>query len=279
MFGTQPQRGGHVRGGHRDRVHLARQHAPQRDADGQHVDDLLHDRARRWWQQAGCGGEHRDQRQTHADQDGLQGDPLGASGDEDGVGQGVDPVDREHHVGGLRGCRRPARGQCHPDPGGGERRGVVDAVADHDRRAMGRLALDRGELVCRVAVGQHAVHAHDPPDHVRDVGAVAGDQHDAGDPGLAQRANHSGGVGPDRVLEQERAHGLRRRRRRTRSGSRPDRPDDAPGVPTPVRCRPRSTRPCPASPGGCRRCPPGRSHELRGRPAASPGPARDGWRR
>ena len=30
----------------------------------------------------------------------------------------------------------------------------------------------------------------DPPDHVRDIGTVAGDQDDAGDPGLAERANH-----------------------------------------------------------------------------------------
>jgi len=39
--------------------------------------------------------------QSHADQDGLQGNPFGAAGDEDGVGQRVDPVDGEDDVGGL----------------------------------------------------------------------------------------------------------------------------------------------------------------------------------
>ena len=67
------------------------------------------------------------------------------------------------------------------------------------------LPLDRGELVGRVAVGQHGVDPDDPPDRLRDVGAIAGDQHDPGDPGLAQRPHHPGRVGPDGVLQQERA--------------------------------------------------------------------------
>ena len=85
----------------------------QRDADGQHVDDLLQDRARCGRQQPDGGGDHRDERQAHADQDGLQRDALGAARDEDGVGQRVDPVDGEHDVGRLGGRRRAAGGQRH----------------------------------------------------------------------------------------------------------------------------------------------------------------------
>ena len=102
----------------------------------------------------------------------------------------------------------PRAASATPDAGGGERGSVVDAVADHDRRAVRGLGLDRGELVGRVAVGQHGVDADDPPDHVGDVGAVAGDQDHRGDPGVAQGPHHPGRVGPDRVLEQEGARGL-----------------------------------------------------------------------
>jgi hypothetical protein len=61
----------------------------------------LQERARRRLEEPGRGGDHRHERQAHADEDGLQGDPFRAARDEDRVGQGVDPVDRENDVGRL----------------------------------------------------------------------------------------------------------------------------------------------------------------------------------
>ena len=108
--------------------------------------------------------------------DGLERDPARAAGDEDGVGEGVDAVDGEHDVGGLRRRGRAARGERHPDAGGGEGGGVVDAVADHDGAGRGRLRPDRGELVGGVAVGEHRVDADDAADRLGDVRPVAGDE-------------------------------------------------------------------------------------------------------
>ncbi|MFB9957026.1 hypothetical protein [Cellulomonas denverensis] len=46
--------------------------------------------------------DHRDQRQAHTHQDRLQGDALGPAGDEDRIGEGIEPVDCQDDVGGLR---------------------------------------------------------------------------------------------------------------------------------------------------------------------------------
>ncbi len=73
-------------------------------------------------------------------------------------------------------------------------------------RAGGRLRADRGELVGGVAVGEHGVDADDAADRLGDVGPVAGDQdRRAVIPASRRAAHHPGRVGPDRVLEQERA--------------------------------------------------------------------------
>ena len=203
VLGPQPQGGGDITGRHGDRVDHSWQHGAKGEADSQHVDDLLHDGARRRREESDRGNDHRGQRQPHADQHGLQGDGLRTTGDQYRVSQGVDPINSEYDVGGLRGRCRPACGKRHPHPGRCERGSVVDPVADHDRRNRRRLALDRRKLVCRVAVGQHRVDAHDAPDHGGDVGAIARDQDDASDPGTAHRADHPGRIGPDRILQQE----------------------------------------------------------------------------
>ena len=203
VFGAQRNRGRDICGWHRDRVDGPGKGSPQGDRDRQHVDDFLHDRTGRGWERPAGGGNHRDERQSHPDQDGLHGNPLRATRDEDRVGKDVEPVDGEHDVRSLGRRGRTTRGKRHTDPGRRERRSIVDTVADHDRCAARGLVLDRGEFGRRVAVGQHLVDADNPPDHVADVGAVARDEHDARDPGPAQRAHHPGCVGPDRVFEEE----------------------------------------------------------------------------
>ena len=81
--------------------------------------------------------------------DALPGDPTGPLGDRHRLGQPVQPVDGEHHVGGLGrggGASRPHR---HADVGRGQRRGVVDAVADHYRDRAAALDADGLHLLRR----------------------------------------------------------------------------------------------------------------------------------
>ena len=97
-------------------------------------------------------------------------DGAGAAGDEDGLGQPVQPVDGDDDVGRLgRGRGTPcAHGDTDVRDGQGGR--VVDAVADHhDRSARHSLLLpDRLDLVAGGPVGQHAVETHRGPDEVRE---------------------------------------------------------------------------------------------------------------
>ena len=98
----------------------------------------------------------------------------------------------------------PRASEGHPDPGGREGGGVVDAVPDHDGARGGGLVADGRELVGGVAVGEHGVDTDDPAHRLGDVGTVAGEQDGPPDPDLAQGRDHPGRIRPDRVLEQER---------------------------------------------------------------------------
>ena len=191
----------------RQAVHAPREDGAQRQGDGQHVDALLEHRARCGGQQACRGRDHRDTREPHPHDHGLEGDGLRAAGDEDRVGKGIDPVDREHDVGCLGGRRRAPCGESDTDAGSGQRGGVVDAVADHDRSGPDRLLLDHRELVRRGAVRQDGVDADHPADRAGDVGAVAGDEDHALEPCGAQRTHHARRVGTDGVLEEHRPRG------------------------------------------------------------------------
>ena len=95
--------------------------------------------------------------------------------------------------------------QRHSGTGGRQGGGVVDAVSNHDGRGLGRRLPDDAELVGRVLLGVHGVDADDATNGLCDVGPVAGDQDDPVDPGSSQRPDHPRCVGPDGVLEQQRA--------------------------------------------------------------------------
>jgi len=82
-------------------VYLAGYHGPQRDADRQDVDDLLQDGACRGRKIPQRGNDHRDQGKAHADHNRLQRNPFGPPGNEDRIGDGVNPVNREYDVRGL----------------------------------------------------------------------------------------------------------------------------------------------------------------------------------
>jgi hypothetical protein len=70
--------------------------------DRRDVDRLLHDRSRHRSEQTERPEEHEPERQPHAHQHALHGDPAGTLGDRDRFHQSVEAVDHEHDVGCLR---------------------------------------------------------------------------------------------------------------------------------------------------------------------------------
>ena len=163
------------------------------------------------------GGEaHRGQRQAHAGDDALDGDALGAPGDDDAVAEAIETVDGDHHVGGRRRGRGTSCAQSDPDVGRGEGRGVVHAVAHHDRRPPAPLQRHGVELVGGRALGQHLVDTDHGAHGLGDVGPIAGHHHHPVDALAPQISDRPRGVEPDRVLEQQGTPPARRRCRRRR---------------------------------------------------------------
>ena len=79
-------------------------------------------------------------------------DGAGAPRDDDRLGDPIEAVDENDHIGGFRGGAGAARAQGDPDIGRGQRRRIVDAVADHEGRMQPLLGAHRIDLV-----GGHAV--------------------------------------------------------------------------------------------------------------------------
>ncbi len=121
-----------------------------------------------------------------------------------GLAEPVEPVHGEHRVGGLGGGARSAGAHGDPDVGQGQRGGVVDPVSDHDGGRPAAFEPDGVQLVGRGALGQHLVHADHRADGVGDLRAVAGDHDDPADPAVPQRPDRPGGIGPERVVQDER---------------------------------------------------------------------------
>ena len=120
-----------------------------------------------------------------------------------GEAQVLRPVRQQHGVGGRR-REEGAAPHRHRHRRRGERRGVVDAVADHrdDGAAGGELAHPR-----HLAFGRGAalplLDAGGGGDPAHGSGFVAGEQQDAfARP--AQVGDEGGALGPQRVVEEER---------------------------------------------------------------------------
>ena len=132
---------------------------------------------------------------------------AGPARDHDGFAEPVETIDGEHDVGRFGGGGRAAGADGDAHVGECERGGVVDAVADHDRSTGALFELDGVDFLGGCPFGEDVVDADDGPDGLRVVLAVAGDHHDAPDAVPAELANGSGGVGADRVVEEQRADG------------------------------------------------------------------------
>ena len=83
---------------------------------------------------------------------------------------------------------------------------VVDAVADHQRRAQALLGRDRIDLVGRHAVGEDGVEVEGGADGLGGVGAIPGDHDDPRYAGLAKGLHRARRFPPQFVAEQQRAH-------------------------------------------------------------------------
>jgi hypothetical protein len=80
---------------------------------------------------------------------------------------------------------------------------VIDAVPDHDDRPAALLGPHGVELVGGGSLGQHAVHADDRADRFGYLGAVSGDHDNPVDAACAQRTDGPGGIGADRVVQDQ----------------------------------------------------------------------------
>ena len=171
------------------------------------IDGLLDQGTRGGRKEAEAGDDHRSQRHPDPDQHALTGDPPRSAGDGHRLGEPVEAVDREHDIGRLGGGGHARRSHRDSDVGPRQRRRIVDAIADHDGRTE-RLLRDHGvHLVGRAALGEHRVDAQHDSDTLGHVGPITRHHHDPADAATPQVTDRAGGVGPHRVVEQERAGG------------------------------------------------------------------------
>ena len=177
--------------------------------------------------------QHRERRQRHAGDDTFDGDPPRPLRDLDCFADPVEPVGKDHHVGGFRRSAGAAGAERDPDVGGGQRRGVVDAVADHDGRVQPLLGAHRVDLVGGNAFGQHGIEIERRADRLCSAGAIAGDHDDAGDAGLAQQPDRARRIGDGVHRRAARRRPAVPRPRRTRSAPIATRRAGSPASPNP----------------------------------------------
>jgi hypothetical protein len=93
--------------------------------------------------------------------------------------------------------------ECDADVGESQCRGVVDPVPDHHGRRPAGLECHDIELLGRGALGQHLVDADHGSDRLCHLRTVPGDHDDALHAVPAQGAQCSGGIRPERVVEDQ----------------------------------------------------------------------------
>ncbi|OPZ11896.1 MAG: hypothetical protein BWZ10_02146 [candidate division BRC1 bacterium ADurb.BinA364] len=115
-------------------------------------------------------------------------------------------VGHDDHVGRFHGDIRADAAHRHADVGGGQRRRVVDAVAQHeDLAAFALKPLNRRDFVRRQQIGQRFLDAGLARHSLGGAGIVAGQHRHALDSGFAQSGDGAAGLGADGVLGGDRA--------------------------------------------------------------------------
>eukprot|EP01022_Parablepharisma_sp_SALTPOND_P021550 TRINITY_DN427_c1_g1_i8.p1 TRINITY_DN427_c1_g1~~TRINITY_DN427_c1_g1_i8.p1 ORF type:complete len:1229 (-),score=506.41 TRINITY_DN427_c1_g1_i8:439-4125(-) len=161
------------------------------------------------------GIEHAQCRQRDADQvvderpeQVLADLAIGAARDVDGVSGQPRVAMHQGDAGRLHG-HIGAGGHGDADVGGGQRRGIVDAVADHRHhaRAVGTQRVDGGGLVARQHLGAHVADAQFAGHALRSAPVVAA-EHDGGNAQPVQGGDGVPGAGLDLVAEGQQAQHL-----------------------------------------------------------------------
>ena len=184
-------------------VAVARRQRTQRVEDHGHVDHLLDDRRRHRQQPTQRRRQHRQHRKPHACDDALDRDPPRPLRDHDRLADPVEAIGEDHHIGRLRRGAGAAGAERDPDIGRGQRRRIVDTVADHDGRMQPLLGAHRVDLVGGHPVGQHRIEIERGADRMRGGGAVAGDHDHARNAGVAQQPDRPRRVGAKLVGQQQ----------------------------------------------------------------------------
>ena len=182
---------------------MARVQGAQGIEDHYNVDHFLGDRRRHRRQPSGRRCQHGEDRQAHAGDNAFYGNMACTLRDHDRIADPVETVGEDHHIRRLGRGAGAARAERDPHVGRCQRRGVVDAIADHDGRMEPLLGAHGVDLVGRNTVGQHGVEIERGADRLRGGGAVASDHHDTGDTGFTQHANGARRVGAQFVGEQQ----------------------------------------------------------------------------
>ena len=165
--------------------------------------------------EVGQAEEGQDQDEGLGEQ--RQGDVLadpgqGGAAEADQPGEAAEVVGHEDDIGGLERGAAGDAAQGDADAGGGQGRGVVDAVADHAGRAVARGEVgDRRDLVGREQLGALLADAQLAGDGGGRAGVVAG-EHDRPEAERVELGEDAGRLGPRLVGQADPAQ---------RAGSRP----------------------------------------------------------
>jgi hypothetical protein len=138
----------------------------------------------------------------------LAHDPPGPAGVDEDVGDVVEVLAEQGHVGGLDGD--VAAGDAHGDAnvGGGQGRGVVDAVAQHRGPPARTELADGGDLVLRSQLGPDVVDAGLAGQSVGGGLVVAREHRDAADAVAAETGDDLGCFGAQLVADGDGAEEL-----------------------------------------------------------------------
>ncbi|CKS19030.1 Uncharacterised protein [Mycobacterium tuberculosis] len=122
------------------------------------------------------------------------------------VEQAVQVVVGQRDIGGLDGDVGSGKAHGDPDIGGGQRRGVVDAVADHpDDVAVVLQLAHRRELVLRHDLGAPLINPQFVGDNLGDLRVVAGEHDDPANPIGPQLRQHLGRLRTHLVAQADQA--------------------------------------------------------------------------
>ena len=204
VLGPEP---GHERLGLGVESHQLRagEHRPQRIEDHGHVDRLLQKRAPDRRQVPGGGHAHRHEREADAEDHTLAGETKRPSCDGETLGQPIESIDDEHHIGDLRRRRHTAGADGHPDVGERERRRVIEPITDHEGVSETHLLGDDIELPRRRALGEHRIDAEHRTDGLGHISSVTGDHDHPADAARAHGPDRARSVGAQPILEEDRA--------------------------------------------------------------------------